>query len=638
MKRLDLVEPLSRPDEKGMNRVKNRLRGKPAEDVRSFFGNGSSWVDYFVVSRKLDERGLVQATAIIPDSINGSDHSMVGIDIDLESALGKSSVWKDIEAAMRASKVSNMNAIFRTIKLSDHKRVRGYQEELRKRVPRRGHLVRSVELLYDTAIAKGPLGVTEEERQVLIEAADKAMSQVTEAMVVAEKKLYQTLPKAGGSHKHVMTDEYEALATDYRVSRRLVATFNKPSVSRPARDHLATLVKRAHSAGAKLPKFSHARAVPNNLEKHTDWKHFIGRVQGGLKEKRGMLHCASRKQMKDWRSDRTVRLTDWLDSGQLGKCFDNVLGRVKDGAVDSAHVTEYRLVCTCDREEHSADEDGRAREECRCTQKVRVRRAAASGEEVKQSQLEYMTDWMGANKVMWFHFESGVIPGDGKRRDGDAGHLIARLDAEGFAFRCRIAEGRITEQEMQTIPEQFRVIIPHLQRKMLKQLGRRIEPSDYDKVGLMEEISVDVWRSLWSGCKAGTRGGASGLHVNMMKAMMKTVTMKDGKPVEKRSEGSNQECITEHVSETLRKLVSVARILRAHLEQWTHELLYTFIKVPGGVGLEDSRPVGLLEILMKGSKSVDYSGIANTWERVQFLHGSQNAFRQGRGTEGLLML
>jgi hypothetical protein len=111
----------------------------------------------------------------------------------------------------------------------------------------------------------------------------------------------------------------------------------------------------------------------------------------------------------------------------------------------------------------------------------------------------------------------------------------------------------------------------------------------------------------------------------------KTVASKQG-------EGTTRECLTGHVDEALRLLVNISRVLRFHYEQFIHELLYTFIKVTGGIGLEQSRPVGLLEILSKGSKAVDYAGVSNTWERLGFLHGSQHAFRRGRGTEGLLML
>jgi len=48
--------------------------------------------------------------------------------------------------------------------------------------------------------------------------------------------------------------------------------------------------------------------------------------------------------------------------------------------------------------------------------------------------------------------------------------------------------------------------------------------------------------------------------------------------------------------EGLRQLVNAARVGRFFYNDWTQELLYTFIKVPGAMGLENSRPVhvGLL--------------------------------------------
>ena len=95
---------------------------------------------------------------------------------------------------------------------------------------------------------------------------------------------------------------------------------------------------------------------------------------------------------------------------------------------------------------------------------------------------------------------------------------------------------------------------------------------------------------------------------------------------------------TEHVVEGLRKLVNAGRVGRFFFSDWTQELLYTFIKVPGATGLENSRPVGLLEILQKASYAFDYAAITEVWEKEGLLHGSQYAFRAKKGTEGPLLL
>ena len=63
-------------------------------------------------------------------------------------------------------------------------------------------------------------------------------------------------------------------------------------------------------------------------------------------------------------------------------------------------------------------------------------------------------------------------------------------------------------------------------------------------------------------------------------------------------DGKNKKvAYTEHAVEGLRQLMNASREGRLFYSDWTHELLYSFIKVPGTMGLENSRPVGLLEIL-----------------------------------------
>ena len=55
------------------------------------------------------------------------------------------------------------------------------------------------------------------------------------------------------------------------------------------------------------------------------------------------------------------------------------------------------------------------------------------------------------------------------------------------------------------------------------------------------------------------------------------------------------------------------------------------------MGLENSRPVGLLEIPHKASYAFDYAAITGMWERQGLLHDSQYASRAKKGTEGPLL-
>ena len=149
----------------------------------------------------------------------------------------------------------------------------------------------------------------------------------------------------------------------------------------------------------------------------------------------------------------------------------------------------------------------------------------------------------------------------------------------------------------------------------------------------MQPISKQRWVQFWARAGAGKRGGESELHATLIKAAGKKVFMQIGPDGKGRRVAK-----TEHVVEGLRQLVNAARVGRFFYSEWTQELLYTFIKVPGAMGLENSRPVGLLEILQKASYAFDYAAITDVWERKGLLHSSQYAFRAKRGTEGPLLL
>ena len=76
------------------------------------------------------------------------------------------------------------------------------------------------------------------------------------------------------------------------------------------------------------------------------------------------------------------------------------------------------------------------------------------------------------------------------------------------------------------------------------------------------------------------------MHATLIKAAVKKVFMQTG------SDGkSRMVAKTEHLVEGLRQLMNAARVGMFFYSKWTQELLYTFIKVPGAMGLVDSRPV-----------------------------------------------
>ena len=110
------------------------------EPVTHTSGERRTWIDYFLVSKKLEDRGLIRAARILADPINESDHRPVMLDIDADTALDRSRLWDDIKQAHEESHKSNRNAKFKTVQLGKVGRVKCYQQAVEKEWPKESQL------------------------------------------------------------------------------------------------------------------------------------------------------------------------------------------------------------------------------------------------------------------------------------------------------------------------------------------------------------------------------------------------------------------------------------------------------------------------------------------------------------------
>jgi hypothetical protein len=179
---------------------------------------------------------------------------------------------------------------------------------------------------------------------------------------------------------------------------------------------------------------------------------------------------------------------------------------------------------------------------------------------------------------------------------GKTRQVLWRTDEMGANAREKLAEGTYLEDDelRQALPSAFHDLATDLQRVEIEtnEGSRPIDEEDYEGSGLGEAIGYEDWRQFWRRVKGGTRGGATGLYVDLIKACYSKI--EDG-------EGKAAESQVGHFADTAWKLLNVAIIMRRDYKSWLQEQLYYFIKNPGTVGLENSRPVGLLEILFKCS-------------------------------------
>jgi hypothetical protein len=221
MRELELIEGFEemhhRGDEgqKGVRDRRRRRLGVP----RTWMGSGKSvgqwsWIDYALISRRMWERGLVRKVGVTQDTADGSDHGGTYVDLDWEGVLGKSRLWEDIRAQVKARKSDDKQRAFKAVKLSDPARIKKYVEAVTRGEQK--ERARQVGVLLERA----RVGGLDEEGW---EEAEGHMAYYEDLLVGAQTALLKTLPRTGGVRKQWYSKEYVGIAR----KARLVSRFTK---------------------------------------------------------------------------------------------------------------------------------------------------------------------------------------------------------------------------------------------------------------------------------------------------------------------------------------------------------------------------------------------------------------------------
>jgi len=123
---------------------KGRLDWGEVEPRTYRSGENESWIDYYLVSKNLVDRGLVRAAGVLEEPVNESKHMPVMLDIDAVTALGKSRLWEDIRQAQKENDQSNRNSRFKAVQLGKVGRVKTYQQAVLKEWPKGGQLCQKI--------------------------------------------------------------------------------------------------------------------------------------------------------------------------------------------------------------------------------------------------------------------------------------------------------------------------------------------------------------------------------------------------------------------------------------------------------------------------------------------------------------
>ena len=220
-------------------------------------GQASTWIDYYLVSKRMRVRGLVVATGVVGDRINNSDHASIVLDVDLGAMLGKSDLWRDIEEVVKRRARCDRQAQFKAVQLKRKQRVRDFQEEVLKLWPVAGGLERRIRAFSEKVTTLGSAVWRAGEARTRVQReGDALMREVEGVLVRAQLQVRRKLPQAGRRHHHMSTPESVRIRKDWVGMGRLAVAIREWPVG--GGNELARRATSLRGAGVVGRTFLHA--------------------------------------------------------------------------------------------------------------------------------------------------------------------------------------------------------------------------------------------------------------------------------------------------------------------------------------------------------------------------------------------
>ena len=216
---------------------------------------------------------------------------------------------------------------------------------------------------------------------------------------------------------------------------------------------------------------------------------------------------------------------------------------------------------------------------------------------------------------------------------------------------CETANGTLTEQDLEGVPERLHYVVRAMQCKHIKSLGCKAHPGLYQEAGLMQEVSPETWRQFWARAKKGIAPGPSELTVDMIWAAQmvlpesvhkqrhqpgKRGTVKQAKLRQADAEEESV-CVTAHCFDGLRVLVCMILATGIVPGGMLRELLCPIDKVEGLVDLANKRPLGLVEMLMQALLGIQVRIVTGVWDDNSMIDDFQVGCTKALGCEAAIM-
>jgi hypothetical protein len=572
----------------------------PAARPQTFYksemvGSQSSWIDYFLVSTPLLEQGIIMEAGVLQDEqVNGSDHRLSVIDINIDALLCLGEGW---------APSSQTDPKLQKLPLDSAKTSSAYQcraLELWDKHSGQACIDAAVRAVDDWAStrdhAADEAGTSDwgDADPVVLAHLDAALEVLMTVTVGAWRKAQNCLPsyqRIGSKRKDGWSPVCVAKMRNLRCLLDVVAMWNRGSCSRES------ILCRASDL-ASMQRTLGAAPSPNAY--HVDWRQWISHVRSRIPILRGELHGVKRKLLQEQMLDAADRRNARWDSGRQKSCIANWLQKSRGGGPMRSTI---------------------------------VRNAAGDptlvlGEVALRGCLDTRFDhWMSERLFQ-------KTPLDTFWYQSNGGHLLAA--PEGRQMRMRAARGALTATEVASVPERYRSTLDAAAVKHVPGIPGPYTPDRYD--GCMQPVTLPAYVAYWAHTKKGTAPGGSQMSVNMVWTLQMTLNhaangAHAAKYLPPGTAPGDKVCLTPHLFDATRVFTNL--ILRTGIipTRLLAEVLYPIDKIDGLVDIANKRPIGLVEVLIQAVFGLQYAIVERTWERDGVLSTVQCGYTRKKTCE-----
>ena len=547
---------------------------------KSWDGVVKTSIDHVLVSKELVGEGVVRSIGVWKGrQLNGSDHRPIVIEMDIHRLLGISQGGLHKREA-REKPPPRLGP-------EDEELIPHYQKTAVE-LWRLLRMERRLAELEKQAAEKR----WEEQDEMMQRGMDELMWLLTRIMLVAERMTKgqgamhssdrKSKKKGGWSVDYIKIKEQMEAAK--RVLRAL------PLVSKATAQDLGIeyerrfLTSKVSAVGLRTPR---GRCSERK------WEEWVMRLKGHCREVQKAITSKHRWRMRNNCSARNRRIEEHIRAQKWGRVVNTIMKVTRESGDRSS--LQIDGVVISDRKE------------------------------VGEALKKFFYIWMGGLEMKADGSRKSYL----KKWQEDC-PLFWRA-AEGRRMRQGVVDNTLTDEEREqledTVPAELREVIWWHERKYVEKLGRRIDQEDYKARGVMKDFTKGYWRTCAMAVGGNKAADYHGKHWSLVKML--------GKECDQNEDGGGRQrvCSSHEVFDGIRRMLNLVARSGMVYTDWTVEVLVTLLKVQGSKDINDTRPIGLVDVLRNQFMGMHMALIVGVWAEHEVIAHPQYGFMPNKGTD-----